>query len=385
MPVPSREWYVDDLIPMRQVTIVYGDGGTGKSLWALQIGAAGAMGIQTLGLTPAAGRTFYLGAEDEADEFHRRLVDITHAHGKRLKDLSDFRLAPLAGMDALLSVPDRSGNMHPTPLWTATADYVRDFKPNLVVLDTVADLFGGDEIKRGQARQFIGMLKGLAIEVNCAVILLAHPSVDGMRTGTGSSGSTGWSNSARSRLYLTRPEGKEADPDLRILKTMKINYGKVGNELKMKWHEGVFALDDGRPNMEHKCSTRKRSESSKICSPQSIEAASEWRRPRAPTTRRRSWQNDRTRRVCPSPCLRGLCSVSSWQAILGSLPKVHRRKDGKNSCLRQRISDLVIRASTPRSTPLPPLFHPLFLPPPYTPVGVEHPWKGGSPSGVPTP
>jgi len=245
--VPEREWYAADLIPMRQVTIISGDGGVGKSLLALQIGAAGCMGSETLGMTLLGGRTLYLGAEDEAEEFHRRLLAIVSAHGKTLADLEDFRLVPLAGMDALLAIPDNKGVMQPTPLWTSVEEYTEAFKPKLIVLDTVADLFGGDEIKRGQARQFISMLRHLAIKINCAVVLLAHPSVQGMQTGTGASGSTGWSNSSRSRLYMTRPDDKGADPDLRVLKTMKINYGKVGGQISIRWKDGSFELDDGKP------------------------------------------------------------------------------------------------------------------------------------------
>lgn len=53
----------------------------------------------------------------------------------------------------------------------------------------------------------------------------------------------------RSRLYLTRPEGKDdVDPDLRVLTTKKSNYGKAGAEIHMRWHEGVFVLDDGKPS-----------------------------------------------------------------------------------------------------------------------------------------
>lgn len=249
MPLPVREWWLADLVPMRQVTILNGDGGVGKSLAALQIAAAGALGCETLGMTPTPGRVLYLGAEDEADEFHRRLVDIVHAHHRQLSDLEDFRLLPLADRDALLSTPDKAGVMQATPLWTAFAASARDFQPKLIVLDTSADLFGGDEIKRGQVRQFIAMLRKLAMEIDAAIVLLSHPSVAGMQTGTGSSGSTAWNNSARSRLYLTRPEGKEdADPDVKILTTKKSNYGKVGGEIRMRWQEGVFVLDDGKPS-----------------------------------------------------------------------------------------------------------------------------------------
>ncbi len=248
-PIPQRAWYAEGLIPLRQVTILNGDGGVGKSLLALQIAAAGALGVGTLDIDPAAGRVLYVGAEDEADEFHRRLVDISKAYGKDLRDLLNFRLLPLADRDALLSIPDQRHNMQPTQLWASIVDQAGDFRPRLIVLDTAADLFGGDEIKRGQVRQFIAMLRQVAIGLDCAVVLLAHPSVQGMQTGTGSSGSTAWNNSVRSRLYMTRPDGKDADPDLRVLRTMKANYGTTGGEIKLRWKNGVFVLDDGKPHV----------------------------------------------------------------------------------------------------------------------------------------
>jgi RecA-family ATPase len=247
-PIPVREWFIEGLVPLRQVTILAGDGGVGKSLLALQLGAASALGCNTAGLTLGAGRTLYLGAEDEAEEFHRRLFDIVRHQDRQLSDLDQFRLIPMADMDALLSIPDKAGVMQPTPVWEQFSKIVRDFQPRLVVLDTVADLFGGDEIKRGQARQFIGMLRRLAIEIDASVILLAHPSAEGMRSGTGSSGSTGWKNSSRSMLYFTRQEGKDdVDPDARVLSTKKINYGKIGGELKLRWEQGVFVTDGGQP------------------------------------------------------------------------------------------------------------------------------------------
>lgn len=244
-PVPAREWWLDGLVPMAQVTILNGDGGVGKSLLGEQLAAAGALQCETLGLRPMPGRTMYIGAEDDAAEFHRRLADIVYAHQRQLSDLTDFRLLALADRDALLSVPERDGTMKPTALWTQIAAEARAFLPKLIVLDTSADLFGGDEIKRSQVRQFIAMLRKLAIEIRCAVLLLSHPSLTGMQSGTGSSGSTAWNNSARSRLYLTRAKD---DDDLRILTTVKSNYGKVGTEIRMRWQDGAFVIDDGRPS-----------------------------------------------------------------------------------------------------------------------------------------
>jgi RecA-family ATPase len=64
-----------------------------------------------------------------------------------------------------------------------------------------ADMFSGDENSRPQSRQFIGLLKRLARKHDCAFLLLAHPSLTGLNTGSGMSGSTGWNNAVRSRLY----------------------------------------------------------------------------------------------------------------------------------------------------------------------------------------
>jgi RecA-family ATPase len=107
-------------------------------------------------------------------------------------------------------------------------------------------VFAGDENTRTQVRAFITALRGLALKYDLAVVLLAHPSVAGMASGTGTSGSTGWSNSARSRLYFERmmsPERIELDPNLRLLTNKKQNYGAVGNQIRVRWCNGVFTRE----------------------------------------------------------------------------------------------------------------------------------------------
>lgn len=65
-------------------------------------------------------------------------------------------------------------------------------------------------------------------------------------SGSGTSGSTAWNNSVRSRLYLERiaDEGHEPDPDRRRLRTMKSNYGRVGGEIPLRWQQGVFLAEE---------------------------------------------------------------------------------------------------------------------------------------------
>ena len=244
-PIPPRVWHVQDLIPSGTVTLLGGDGGTGKSLLALQLAASTALDRAWLGLGVRPGKASYLSAEDDKAELHRRLADVAQAEGVTLADLGALTLRSLAGEDALLALLGAGGALEATPLLDAVDEMLQRDQPDLLVLDTLADYFPGNENDRAQARQFIGLLRGLAIRHRCAVVMLAHPSLTGINSGTGTSGSTGWNNSVRSRLYLSRVanDGYEQNPDARLLRTMKSNYARTGAEIALTWQSGVFVAD----------------------------------------------------------------------------------------------------------------------------------------------
>ena len=162
-PIPPREWLVPDLIPHRTVTLFSGDGGTGKSLLALQLAAAAATGGSWIGREVTSGSVLYLSAEDDTDELHRRLADILAARGGTFRDLDALTLRSLAGEDALLAV-ETAVNLATTTLFAeleAAASAQRDIR--LIVLDTLADLYPANENDRAKVRQFIGILRGLAL------------------------------------------------------------------------------------------------------------------------------------------------------------------------------------------------------------------------------
>ncbi len=115
--------------------------------------------------------------------------------------MAGLHLTSLAEADALLAVPDnRGGALAATALYGELEGVLAESLPAVLFLDTLADVYGGNEIVRAQVRQFVGMLRRLALRYGCTIIVLAHPSLAGMDKGT--SGSTGWSNSVRSRIYL---------------------------------------------------------------------------------------------------------------------------------------------------------------------------------------
>jgi RecA-family ATPase len=237
---PTRRWIVPEFVPAETVTLLSGDGATGKSLLALQLAVAAALRRQWLGKSISGGRVLYISCEDDLDELHRRVSAIVRAEGISLSGLGrldDLEVVSLAGEDALFAYP--SGNtLNQTALFRETETLISNTSPTLVVIDTLADVFGGEENHRAQARQFIGLLRSWCTNYGATILVLAHPSLTGMASGSGTSGSTAWSNSVRSRLYLDRT--KKGSEDLRILTTKKANYTRSGNTLTLEWHRGAF-------------------------------------------------------------------------------------------------------------------------------------------------
>lgn len=246
--IPQRGWIVKDMIPDRTVTLLSGDGGVGKSTLALQLAVAVVTGKEWAGsLAEDVGPALYVSAEDEKDELHRRLFDIANLHGIRLADMAGLRCVSLAERDAVMGAPAGKDRMiRPTVLWQRLEAKIAQYQPRLLVLDNLADVFGGNEISRSETRQFVGILRALAIKHNCAVVLLSHPSLAGMANGSGISGSTAWSGSVRSRLYFESvrgDDGTEHDSDLRVLTVKKANYARTGGEIRLRWVKGCFRLD----------------------------------------------------------------------------------------------------------------------------------------------
>ena len=247
--VPTREWIVPELIPSRNVTLLNGDGGLGKTLLMLQLMAAVSTQSRWIGADVEPCAAVGMFCEDDEDELHRRWVDVAAS--------LDIDLADFAGIDLITRVGEENALMNfdratergtPTKLFHAMAERILDTGARLAVFDSVHDLFPGNENSRPQVRQFVQMFRGLALRMDGAIVLNGHPSQSGLVSGTGTSGSTAWHNAVRSRLYLSRPEtagedNGDIDRDLRVLTSKKSNYGPSGNELLIRWQGGVFVRE----------------------------------------------------------------------------------------------------------------------------------------------
>ena len=244
---PPRKSIAPDYIPDETVTLLYADGGTGKSYLKLQLAVARALSREWIGLMPEPGRTLVLSTEDDLNEMWRRIEGMIEAEpgpfaGASMADLGVIRLVDLVGENSILGLLAK-GIIEPTPMYDALDAYMTEFEPGLVELDVLADLFSGEENNRPQVTQFVGLLKRLCRQHRCAILLLAQPSLAGMNSGSGTSGSTGWSNSGRSRLYFQRvktSEGGEPNKNLRTFEGKKANYSETGGKFDLEWKDGLF-------------------------------------------------------------------------------------------------------------------------------------------------
>lgn len=153
-----------------------------------------------------------------------------------------MRLLPRLGCDNALMTFD--GRPRHTPTFAELLRIAKDHDARLVIIDTLADVFAGNENERGQARTFAQAALGLlARETQGAVLVLAHPSRAGMNSGSGESGSTAWVGTFRSQVYLATPkteQGEPPDPDLRVLTRRKSNATRRDETIELRWEDGVF-------------------------------------------------------------------------------------------------------------------------------------------------
>jgi RecA-family ATPase len=257
MQIPQRRWLVRNRVPIPNVTLLQGDGGTGKTTIALQLCVAVDQNLDWLGaVIDEPGPSMFLSAEEDEDEIKRRLFAILDHRGLAFHNLNNLYVFGEPDDPILGALRAKSGGIEATPLYHRLDQAVCDIQPKLLVIEAAADVFGGNENDRGQVRKFLSLMRrlGQRARSDTAKMLLQHPSQSGMASGSGNSGSTQWSNSGRSRLYFTAPKtntGEDGDDTLvRELKVMKANYGPKGEVVKVRYEHGVFVLHSGPSTIE---------------------------------------------------------------------------------------------------------------------------------------
>ena len=252
---PERDWVIPHWLGCGYVTLLAGPGGVGKSLLAQQIASHIATGTPFIEPIPKARKVLVWAGEDDHDEVWRRQMNIAEVMGKDLTAYDDLIIESFAGRSCTL-VETVFGTIQPTKLIDELAEQVADYGAEVIVLDNIARLFGGNENERHHVTTFVNLVAGACNRYRpTAIVLLGHPAKS---EGSEWAGSTAWEAAVRSRWYFGRnlPDAKddeqgEPDPNIRHLARRKSNYSALDAvQLRYDPIRHTFAVDAPKAVME---------------------------------------------------------------------------------------------------------------------------------------
>lgn len=240
---PEREFAWGDWIPLRQSTMMTGEGGVGKSLLAQMLCTCMALGRSFLGMETRKMNALYVTAEDDGEELWRRQAAICDALQVPISALAGkLYLVSLAGRpDTALAGIDEEHKVKATDLWRRVQATVKDRDIRFSVFDNATDMMAGDHNDVHQVAAFVNMLTGNAIKTNGVSLILHHPN----KGGDDWLGSVAWHNKVRSRLIVKH--ASDTDRDARTIENPKANYGPSRGKVDFRWHRGAFIRDEDLP------------------------------------------------------------------------------------------------------------------------------------------
>ncbi|MEM6812507.1 MAG: AAA family ATPase [Pseudomonadota bacterium] len=234
--LPIQKFVINDFLIAGAPASLYGDPGVGKSTVALQICSSIALGRDFMGFETNQSKCLILSCEDDLDEMHRRLSRICKEHGYKFKDFkNNLLLCCRAGNDnVLVNYPGQGNPPINTDLYEDILSFIKNENIEFLVIDNIANVFGGNENDRTEATQFMSPIYKLCVELGITVLLLGHPPKN--KISASYSGSTAWEASVRQRFNL-----KNEDDDTFVFICEKANYIRVGKEVEMyKNADGIF-------------------------------------------------------------------------------------------------------------------------------------------------
>ncbi|WP_159717726.1 AAA family ATPase [Geminicoccus flavidas] len=246
-----REFLIDGLLPTRTVVLLTGKGGVGKSMLTLQLAECLRTGAAFLGLTTHPCSTLVYSCEDDLPELHRRHASIERSMGQCDDPLGETHFLARDGEDNQLVAFDAAGNLTTTPAFDDLLCTSVHLGARLVVVDTTAQTFGGNENDRAQVTFYVNALRRMAKEIDGTVLLLSHPPKSDAKY----SGSTAWDGTVRARCFLAEEEiNGEVQ---RVFVLDKSNYSKRFRKEVVVDEYGVsHAVDEAARTMGEKVAER---------------------------------------------------------------------------------------------------------------------------------
>lgn len=221
---PAPTWIIKGVLPQAELGVLFGESGSGKSFFALDMGVAVAQGTDWRGFKTRPGRVVYVAAEG-AGGFRNRLKAHAHQHGL---DLRELNIGIIAGAPNLKDKAD-------------ALDVAKSIQASggadLVIIDTFAQTMPGSNENSGEdVGQALAHCKGISRALKGAMVMLVHHS--GKDSSKGARGWSGLRAAADVEIEVIRAD------DSRVATISKQKDGQDGAEFGFKLHTVVVDLDE---------------------------------------------------------------------------------------------------------------------------------------------
>lgn len=175
--IPTRPWMIPGVMLRGYTHILVAPGGSGKSLFTLQLAIAMATGMQWGDWTPRRRfKTLIINVEDDLNEQRRRL-----AAARRVMQPDDDLLKGMIHLaDDTMSIVVAKMDLHSksvvaTPLVAALRKFIIENQIDIVKVDPFAETFEGDENSNSEIKWAMKIWRDeIARPCNCAVYLVHH-------------------------------------------------------------------------------------------------------------------------------------------------------------------------------------------------------------------
>lgn len=240
--IPRRNWIVVGLLSSTFLTGVIAPGGTGKTNFALAVALSIVTGRSEIAGLPVKerARVWYWNQEDDKDELGRRLAATAQLHRVAADDLHvDGRPALFidSGVDRPLMLVSRgpNGKLAPTSAVDAVIDRIRSNQIGVWIVDPLVEFHEADENNNPEMALVWRAIRRVAVEANCAVMVVAHTRKP---PGASAEGHAGDVNSLRGA-------GAQAGV-MRLAVTLSTMTAKEAAALKVpNGHKGRFVKVEG--------------------------------------------------------------------------------------------------------------------------------------------
>jgi hypothetical protein len=217
MPEPGpRSWLVDGFIPEGAITILYGDGGTGKSYLSLYLAIQALTGNDFLSRTVAQQQAvLFIDAELDDTEFRRRAYPVARGIGLNNLPVGMYYWSP---QDSLTE----------KDVLTTVGRWLTKREIGLVVIDSLTVAAGGTNVRDSEVITPLMLgLKELGVTV-VAVDHIKHRQLDTKESDYKPFGSVFKFNLARSVIQVIKAEGGGLS-----LRQTKSNFGPLTESVRV--------------------------------------------------------------------------------------------------------------------------------------------------------